>query len=453
MADNDTSVTVGSLTAGGQDAKSYLDQMEQVVTRGKEYLKILESMSKKAEAADAELADYVAKAAKSQVSADSEALRANQAKVAVEGHSNTVAKLKGDIDADAAAVAKKRAEIEGIGQNFVNLRSTSEADMIAITNARKTADEAAKAVAETSGKTTAIQASILETKKGIEDLSQAVRDESKTIKSDVSQVTSAKETSTTLLGAIQKADATITELQVRSKAACISVESLEKSAKDKVASVSEMVDKSLELQTKVAEYEKSLDFLTGEFSAMKDKVEGLLPGATSVGLASAFANQRKHYALERVKWANIMVLGLVFLTVTVIVVGAWLPSATDTWGAILRHLCQRFPYLVAPLWISAYAGHQHMLATRMEEEYASKETISTSFEGYKREMSADPDAAKALSKTVLEIIARRPGLVYEGKHHDVTPLSAVTDAVEKLVPAVVESAVAKLKGLLPPAGL
>ena len=64
---------------------------------------------------------------------------------------------------------------------------------------------------------TAIQASILETKKGIEDLSQAVRDESKTIKSDVSQVTSAKETSTTLLGAIQKADATITELQVRSK--------------------------------------------------------------------------------------------------------------------------------------------------------------------------------------------------------------------------------------------
>jgi len=413
----------------------------------------LENTSKKAEAADVELADYVTKAAKAQVAADSEALRANQAKCAVEEHSNTVAKLKGAIDADAAAVATKRTEIEGIGQGFVNLRSTSEADMTAIANARKTADEAAKTIAETSGKATASQASIMETKKGIEDLSQAVRDESKTIKSDVSAVVAAKENSTALLAAIQKADTTITELQVRSKTACASVESLEKSAKDKVASVSDMVNKSLDLQTKVTEYEKSLAVLAGEFSAMKDKVEGLLPGATSVGLASAFANQRKHYALEREKWANIMVLGLGFLTLTVIVIGVYLPSGADTWGAILRHFCQRLPYLIAPLWISGYAGHHHKLATRMEEEYAGKETISTSFEGYKREMSVDPESAKALSKIVLEIIARRPGLVYEGKQHDVTPLSAVTDAVEKLVPTVVASVFSKIKGLLPSAGL
>lgn len=450
MADTDNAPTVGSLPPA-QGVKSYLDQLEQAVKRAKECLKTLENTSKKAEGVDAELTELVAKASKAQVTADSEALRANQAKTAVEEHSNTVAKLKGTMDADATAIAKKRAEIEGIGQSFVNLRSTSEADMTAIANARKAADEAAKAVAETSGKATTIQASILETKKGIDDLSQSVREESKTIKSDVSQVTSAKESSAALLAAIEKANTATMELQQRSKTACTSVESLEKTAKDKVASVNELVDKSLDLQKSVADYEKNLAALQGEFSTMKDKVEGLLPGATSAGLASAFASQRKHYAQQREKWAQIMVLGLGFLTLTVVIIGAVLPSGADDWGAILRHFCQRIPYLIAPLWISGYAGHHHKLATRMEEEYASKETISTSFEGYKREMSTDPEAAKALSKIVLEIIARRPGMVYEGKQQDVTPLSAVTDAVEKVVPTVVEAVAAKLKGLVPPA--
>ena len=457
MPESDTTTTPPATTTSaiqrpdGENVKTYLDQLEQAVKRSQELLKTLENTVKKVDGVDATLAEIVAKAAKAQVSADSEALRAFQAKTAVEEHSNAVAKLKGLMDADAAAIAKKRTEIEAIGQSFVNLRSTSEADMTAIANARKSADAAAKTVAETSGTTTAVHASIQETKKGVEDLSQAVREESKTITSDVSQVSAAKESSAALLIAIEKANTAITELQGRSKLACASAESLEKIAKDKVASVNALVDRSSELQTKVAEYEKSLTALQGEFSTMKDKVESLLPGATSVGLASAFATQRKHYADEREKWGKIMGVGLAFLTITVIVVGMYLPSASDDWSAILRHICQRFPYLVAPLWISGYAGHQHMLATRMEEEYASKETISKSFEGYKREMAVDPDAAKALSQNVLEIIARRPGLVYEGKQQNFTPLTAVTDAIEKVVPAVVEAVAAKLKGILPPA--
>lgn len=447
MGDNENMVIIGGLPVG-QDVKSYLDQLEDAVKRAKDCLKTAENVSQKAEAAEVELADYLAKASKAQVSADSEALRANQAKMAVEEHSNNVAKLKGAMDADAAAVAVKRTEIEGISQGFANLRSTSEADTTAVTNARRTADEAVKAVTETSAKATAICASIQEAKKDMEDLAQVIREESKGIKSDVAQIVASKDSSGSLLAAIQKADAAIAEFQARSKTACVSVESLEKAARDKVSSVGELVTKSSEFHEKVMAYETNLNTLHAEFTSMKDKVERLLPGATSTGLASAFANQRKHYASEREKWAKVMVLGLGFLTLTVVVVGVMLPSgAADDWGAILRHFCQRFPYLVAPLWISGYAGHHHKLATRMEEEYASKETISTSFEGYKREMSADPEAAKALSRNVLEIIARRPGMVYEGKQQDVTPLSAATDAIEKLVPGALEAMAAKLKGV------
>jgi hypothetical protein len=446
MADIDTASTSLAQQPG---LDNVLDELAQSAKRAKECLKVIEGTSKKAIDAEERLAEFLAKAGEAQMKADNEALRASHAKGLVEEHAGAAAKLKGSIEIDAAAISKKREEVDAIAQSFVNLRSTSESDGIAIANARKTADESAKTVAETSGKATSIQASILETKKGIEDLSQAVHDECKNIKTDVSEVTSAKGTSAVLLAAIQKATAASNELQERSKSAHLSIETLEKSAKAKAELVNELVDKSLELQKKVSEYESNLTNLKSEFVVMKDKIEGLLPGATSAGLASAFSSQRKHFEGEREKWGKILVGSLGLLMVTVIVVGTQLRPGADEWGSILRHFLERLPYMVPPLWLAVYAGHQHMLATRMEEEYATKDAVSTSFEGYKREMASDPEAAKALCNNVLAIIARRPGLVYEGKQQNMTAFSPVVEAVQNLIPLTVEAVMAKIKGGVP----
>lgn len=447
MADIETPVTVGSLVplAEGQDAKSSLDQVELTVKRAKEYLKTIEGTAKKAADADGKLAEHVAKAAEAQARADNEALRASQAKGFVEEHSNAAAKLKGSMEIDAAAIAQKRAEIETISQGFANLRSTSESNATAIVSSRKTADEAAKSITETSGTAAAVQANISQVKKDIEALAQAVREQSKTITADVSQVTTAKETSAVLLATIQKTTTASSELQERSKTAYASIESLEKSAKAKTETVSELVNKSLELQKKVADYENNLAVLTVEFKTMTDKVERLLPGATSAGLASSFADQRKHFAGEREQWAKILVGSLGLLMLVVIVVGVKLPPGADDWGGIARHLLERLPYMVPPFWLAVYAGRQHMLATQMEEEYATKAAVSTSFEGYKREMASDPEAAKALCNDVLAIIARRPGLVYEGKQEDVTAFTPAVEATKKLMLTAVDAVAAKLK--------
>lgn len=444
MADTDAALNSPVPQPEGDNTKSSLEQLEQTVKRAKEYLKVIEGTNKKAADADSKLIELLAKAGESQMKADNEALRASHAKGLVEEHSGAAAKLKGSMESDTAVIAKKRVEVEAIAQSFANLRSTSEADATAIASARKTADEAAKSVTETSGKAAAVQANISEIKKSIEDLAQTVREGTKTITADVMQIAAAKETSSTHLATMQKATTTCNELQERSKTAHTTIETLEKSAKAKTEMVSELTEKSLVLEKKVAEYEGSLASLQAEFVAMKDKIEGLLPGATSAGLASSFSTLRKRHEEARKWWMKVLFVSISSLLIIAYFDGGL--SGLQEWDAIRRHFVQRLPWIVPPIWLAIVAGRQYMMAVQMEEEYANKEAVSTSFEGYKREMASNPEALQALCNSVLEIFARRPGRIYEGKQQDVTPLTPAVEAVQKLIPATVEAVMAKIKG-------
>jgi hypothetical protein len=120
-------------------------------------------------------------------------------------------------------------------------------------------------------------------------------------------------------------------------------------------------------------------------------------------------------------------------------------SSETNWDSILRDLVQRLPFVVPLVWLGIVSGRQYMTALRMEEEYAFKEATSTAFEGYKQQMITVPENVNGggkpintLCENVLSSLSRRPGLIYEGKHHDVTPLTPVVEAVEKLGNVIVE---------------
>jgi len=164
---------------------------------------------------------------------------------------------------------------------------------------------------------------------------------------------------------------------------------------------------------------------------MDKKIEGLLPHATSTSLASAFREQKKRFEKPQRNW--MIAFGItIFLLLLVGVVVATEVSEKDTWDIILRHLISRLPLIVPLLWLGIYAGRNYMLALRLEEEYAFKEAISTSFEGYKREMADIPAGSTAESKpisvlceNVLLALSQRPGRIYEGRHEDITPFSPI----------------------------
>jgi hypothetical protein len=75
----------------------------------------------------------------------------------------------------------------------------------------------------------------------------------------------------------------------------------------------------------------------------------------------------------------------------------------------------------------------------MQDEYAFKEAVSATFEGYKQEMATIQISETGISplltlcNNVLLTLAQRPGRIYEGQHEDITPLAPLTKAIGELL--------------------
>lgn len=430
-------------------------QLDLAVGQANEAVKTIEAILKKASDYEMKIAELLSKAGESQAKADNEALRAFQAKNLIEDHSNAVSKLKGTIEADSSAIAAKKAEIETLAQGLANLRGRSEADTTTIADVRSKSEVAGKAIAEASGKAAAVQSSIDEIKKNVDAVSQRVREASKNVDTDLSTVSTAKSSAENLLSNIQKSAATTNELSEKAKTGKESIESLEKSSRAKVDSLDALIQRTTESNEKVNGYEAELKRLVDEFSSTKTKVESLLPGATSAGLASSFCAQKNRFKTPQRIWGITFALSIGLLIVVAAVGGSkYLVGSSQDWDLIWHQLIERLPFVIPLVWLGVYAGRQYMLSLRMEEEYAFKEALSTAFEGYRREMasihqSGPEDPINKLCAYVLASLARRPGLIYEGKHEDITPFTPAIDAAQRLIPTAVDAVAANIKKSVP----
>lgn len=184
----------------------------------------------------------------------------------------------------------------------------------------------------------------------------------------------------------------------------------------------------------IEQHESDLARLKADVSALHTRIEGLLPNATSAGLASAFRAQKARFDRPQKGWLWAFIAAIAALMASSLY---GLPVTDTSWDAIARHLVNRLP-LIAPLvWLAIYAGRHYGLALRLQEEYAYKEAVSTAFEGYKREMSnvsvgteGGPNPLVTLCENVLRTLSQRPGRIYEGRHDDITVLSPVTDVAK-----------------------
>jgi len=192
-----------------------------------------------------------------------------------------------------------------------------------------------------------------------------------------------------------------------------------------------------EANERVLAYEVTIGIQKRAFVDMEEKLESLLPHATSAGLASAFHIQKARFSKTQPRWLLLFVLALAalmgasFIGVTV--------TAADTWDAILRHLVNRLPLIGPLIWLAIYSGHQYNLALRMEEDYAFKEALSTAFEGYKREMldiesqaGEDVRPLVTLCENVLNSLAERPGRIYDAKTDVVTPMTPILTTLKDI---------------------
>jgi hypothetical protein len=112
-----------------------------------------------------------------------------------------------------------------------------------------------------------------------------------------------------------------------------------------------------------------------------NRIEALIPGATSAKLASAFKERKEDVAKGGCGWIFLLVasaLGLVFAGVM-----SWINPGEDFW----KSLPSRTIVVVGLLLIEEFSRRNYNIKRRLSESYGYKEVLSRSFHGYKEAMT------------------------------------------------------------------
>lgn len=168
---------------------------------------------------------------------------------------------------------------------------------------------------------------------------------------------------------------------------------------------------------------------------LNSTIQGLLPGAASAGLASAFRLRKESYQKPIKFWSYIFMGSIVALIFFAIVNPISFTIEQITEANFYKYFLLRLPFIGPTIWLAIYAANRHGQSLRLEEEYAHKEAISMSFEGYKKQLleieasDSDNTSTVSLISKALDALALHPGRVYEHNKESITPLDALKDVV------------------------
>lgn len=210
---------------------------------------------------------------------------------------------------------------------------------------------------------------------------------------------------------------------------------------DKVKGLS---DRAEVIDEKLAGYEGELKTLNEKSQQQLDEIVGLLPGATSAGLASAFDKRRQTFLEPGKRWQRLFVGSLVALVVLAAtgLYHVYQQGSAPTYDELVRLWLARLPIGGALVWLALYSSREAALAKRLEEDYGYKAAIASSFQGFQKQMQeigkevpADSPLGKLCADT-LSTIASPPGRIYDKHKLSVSPTSELTDMAKEVAEAV-----------------
>jgi hypothetical protein len=215
------------------------------------------------------------------------------------------------------------------------------------------------------------------------------------------------------------------------KSSADGVEKLLQECEEHSAVAKGLADVAETTEGRIATYEKRLTELEETAAERLRKIESLLPGAASAGLASAFNLRRQDF-----KWAPRIWQGTFIASILGLLVLAGLELYTNaqtgqSWEEMALSMVFRLPFALPLIWLAFHSSHKAALAERIEEDYGFKETVSRLFEGYRREMAELESKAVAgsalaqLCTEVLAVITNPPGRIYEKHRLNSTPINAL----------------------------
>lgn len=202
---------------------------------------------------------------------------------------------------------------------------------------------------------------------------------------------------------------------------------------------------SIGLKQEIDDRLKQLGVFEGEHqtrhNAMFEKVESLLPGATSAGLATAYKSLKdsfnkpiKNYTIAFYCALVVLLLSGLFMIIdfTSDPLKIELVKAHD-WTEMLKTLLVRAPVVIPVVWFAVFSATRRSQYERLQQEYAHKEALASSYEGYKKQLQDLKGDAEDLQKELIaksiNAIAYNASTTLDGKHTEKPP---VFQMLEKL---------------------
>lgn len=181
------------------------------------------------------------------------------------------------------------------------------------------------------------------------------------------------------------------------------------------------------------QYQADLKKQQEAFEALTNRIEGLLPGATSAGLAYASKEQKHAYRLPILISAG----AAIGVLVTLVIYGMATAEPLTEWSGALLQLISHVHIYGPGIWLVIIALRKLNQFNRLQQEYAHKETLANTYVGFSREVEKLPDTEGSIAmreqllNSAIASSSYNPSITLDGAGHDERPpvLDKLADAL------------------------
>jgi hypothetical protein len=208
-------------------------------------------------------------------------------------------------------------------------------------------------------------------------------------------------------------------------------------AVDDAATTAALARKSEGVGARIKKYEEGFDERNKRADLLAERVESLLPGATSAGLAESFLKSRESKNWPRACCLVLFLVSMGMLAWSLFWQLPWQSPMETTTGINWLYLLGRLP-IVAIFGTTAWVALVYFrIESRMQDDYRHKQNLAATYDGFRKLMSEEkPNGSPAsydLAQQTLAAIHAPPGRMYDKKGEVYTPAEGVIHSLAERV--------------------